>query len=193
MMKLTRLTAFTAAALALTACGQAETKQTAPEASISAGTTADKPSVHTATFIANDRMTVGKVTLTDMPKGVEATIEIEGLTPSLHGMHFHVKADCEDEGFKNSGGHINPDNHQHGLKNPDGPDNADMPNLRADDEGRSVQTVFNDRISFYGKAGRPALFDEDGSAMIIHANPDDHMTQPIGGAGARVACAVIKS
>ncbi|WP_250638361.1 superoxide dismutase family protein [Sphingomonas sp. KC8] len=27
---------------------------------------------------------------------------------------------------------------------------------------------------------------------MIHASPDDHVTQPIGGAGARVACAVIR-
>jgi Cu-Zn family superoxide dismutase len=37
-----------------------------------------------------------------------------------------------------------------------------------------------------------ALRDADGSAVVIHANPDDHMAQPIGGAGPRVACAVIK-
>jgi len=37
----------------------------------------------------------------------------------------------------------------------------------------------------------PALLDADGSAIVIHANPDDHMTQPIGGAGARVACGAI--
>jgi Cu-Zn family superoxide dismutase len=36
------------------------------------------------------------------------------------------------------------------------------------------------------------LRDGDGSALVIHANPDDHMTQPIGGSGPRVACAVIK-
>ena len=35
------------------------------------------------------------------------------------------------------------------------------------------------------------LWDEDGSAVVIHANPDDHRSQPIGGAGERVACAVI--
>ncbi|HBJ40113.1 MAG TPA: hypothetical protein DDZ20_04910 [Hyphomonas sp.] len=34
--------------------------------------------------------------------------------------------------------------------------------------------------------------DEDGSALIIHEAEDDHMTQPIGGAGARVACGVIQ-
>ncbi|HBX92207.1 MAG TPA: superoxide dismutase, partial [Hyphomonas sp.] len=37
-----------------------------------------------------------------------------------------------------------------------------------------------------------SLLDEDGSALIIHEAEDDHMTQPIGGAGARVACGVIQ-
>ena len=36
------------------------------------------------------------------------------------------------------------------------------------------------------------LKDADGSALVIHANPDDHMSQPIGGAGARIACGVIR-
>ena len=37
------------------------------------------------------------------------------------------------------------------------------------------------------------LLDADGSALVIHANADDHSSQPIGGAGDRVACAVIKA
>ena len=36
------------------------------------------------------------------------------------------------------------------------------------------------------------LFDEDGSALVIHENPDDHISQPIGGAGARIACGMIE-
>ena len=36
------------------------------------------------------------------------------------------------------------------------------------------------------------LLDADGSAIVVHASPDDHKSQPIGGAGARVACGVVK-
>ena len=43
-----------------------------------------------------------------------------------------------------------------------------------------------------GDAAHPALMDADGAALVIHANPDDYRTQPIGGAGDRVACAVIR-
>jgi superoxide dismutase, Cu-Zn family len=40
--------------------------------------------------------------------------------------------------------------------------------------------------------GKMSLKDADGSSLVIHANADDGLTQPIGGAGDRVACAVIK-
>jgi len=41
--------------------------------------------------------------------------------------------------------------------------------------------------------GPTTLFDADGSAIIIHANPDDQVTNVgNGGSGARIACAVIE-
>jgi Cu-Zn family superoxide dismutase len=53
-------------------------------------------------------------------------------------------------------------------------------------------TLGNERIP--GNANRQArepLLDGDGSALLIHAAPDDHTSQPIGGAGARIACAAL--
>ena len=79
----------------------------------------------------------------------------------------------------------------HGLNNPDGPDNADMPNAVADADGNVDYEYLNKRVSLKGAPHRPALFDENGSAMVMHQNPDDGITQPIGGAGPRIACAEI--
>ena len=36
-----------------------------------------------------------------------------------------------------------------------------------------------------------SLFDEDGSAFILHAEFDDYLTDPGGGSGERIACGVI--
>jgi len=38
-----------------------------------------------------------------------------------------------------------------------------------------------------------SLLDADGSALVIHAAPDDYRSQPAGAAGDRIACAVIKA
>jgi Cu-Zn family superoxide dismutase len=40
--------------------------------------------------------------------------------------------------------------------------------------------------------GEGTLFDDDGSALVIHAGPDDYQSQPSGNAGNPIACAVIR-
>jgi len=37
------------------------------------------------------------------------------------------------------------------------------------------------------------VFDDDGTALVIHANADDLKTDPSGNSGDRVACAVIEA
>lgn len=136
---------------------------------------------------------IGDITLRDAGEaGVTLFVEAERIPTGPHGIHFHVKADCQAPDFKSAGGHINPDGHQHGLKNPDGPDNADMPNAEADENQNVSYEFTNDRVTLRKRDERPALLDTDGSALMIHINADDQVTQPIGGAGARIACAEIK-
>ena len=80
---------------------------------------------------------VGKVTLVEAPKGVLLKVEAKGLTPGWHGLHFHEKGDCGAPDFKSAGAHVHTTTTVvHGLLNPDGNDNGDLPNLYAAAEDR---------------------------------------------------------
>lgn len=122
------------------------------------------------------------------PNGLllEVTVEAGGLTPGWHGLHLHEVGDCSDIGvFRLSGGHMGMIEGGHGLMNPVGPEKGDVPNIWAASDGTAGYETWTSLVE-------PSdMFDEDGTALVIHANRDDHITQPIGGAGPRVACAVI--
>jgi len=122
--------------------------------------------------------------------GVLVRISLSGLPEGWHGIHLHQVGDCSDgaDGFKASGGHIDPGNMEHGLLNPNGPEAADMPNIYASANGVAAAEILNDELSLDG--GSP-LADADGFAVVVHESPDDGVTQPIGGAGARLACAAV--
>lgn len=134
---------------------------------------------------------IGKAAFEQTPSGVLIRVVVSGLTPGGHGIHLHSVGDCSPD-FGAAKGHINPDGKAHGLRHPDGPDNGDLPNLYVGGDGRAEAEFFTPRVTVAG-VSQPALLDEDGSAVIIHEHPDDHMTQPIGGAGGRVACGVVKA
>ena len=132
---------------------------------------------------------IGKVSFEQTPTGVLILVDVRGLPPGGHGIHLHATGSCTPD-FKAASGHINPGNDMHGLRNPGGPDSGDLPNLYAAADGSAMAEFFTTRVSVAGDA--PALLDGDGSAVIIHENPDDHMSQPIGGAGGRIGCGVIE-
>ena len=132
---------------------------------------------------------IGKATFEQTPTGVLMSVDVKGLPPGAHGIHLHATGSCAPD-FKAATGHINPGKVAHGLRNPDGPDNGDLPNLYAAADGTARAEFFATRVSVSG-GEIPALLDEDGSAVIIHESPDDHMTQPIGGAGGRIGCGIV--
>ncbi len=135
---------------------------------------------------------IGSLTLKGAANGVVARVAIKagGLTPGWHGLHFHAVGDCSDVGkFLNSKGHINHDSKKHGLLNAEGPDQGDLPNIYVNADGSANAEVSSTLVKFMGDKG---LKNPAGSALVIHAAEDDHNAQPIGNAGARVACAAIK-
>ena len=40
-------------------------------------------------------------------------------------------------------------------------------------------------------AGDTTLFDDDGSAVVLHEDADDYQSDPAGHAGNRIACGVV--
>ena len=163
---------------------------------IAASVQAEPPASSSFAIVgAGTPMAGGTVTLTQAPKGLLVRIEAEGLSPGWHAVHFHSVADCSDPGFKASGGHVHDAaaaGSVHGLLNPNETDLGDLPNIHAAADGRAAAEIFAPSVSLGSVEDRANLLDADGSALVIHASPDDHQSQPIGGAGARVACAAIK-
>jgi Cu-Zn family superoxide dismutase len=121
---------------------------------------------------------------------VRVYVKVQGLTPGLHGIHLHAVGACIPT-FAAAGGHHNPLGHQHGLDNPLGAHAGDLPNLSVDAAGVGRLFGVTDRATL--SAGPVSLFDADGSAVIIHASPDDQVTDPTGNSGGRVACGVIQA
>lgn len=145
-------------------------------------------------FIDRDGNAVGTGLITEGPNGILINLDLHGLPPGARAIHIHGIGTCDDpdEGFVASGGHLNPDGMQHGLMNPEGPDAGDLPNIIVREDGTVEVELFSHLASLHGANGRAAIFDEDGAAFVIHQNRDDHFTQPIGGAGPRIACGVIQ-
>lgn len=135
---------------------------------------------------------IGRAVLTQGPTGLLIRIEAEGLTPGWHGVHIHATGHCAAP-FTSAGGHINHAEPKapHGLLNAEGPDDGDLPNIHADAEGRVRAEIFTTRARLASEGPGEWLGDADGSALVIHARADDHRSQPIGGAGDRVACGVM--
>ena len=134
-----------------------------------------------------DGKEVGKVELTDTPNGVVMRLSLDGVPPGDHAFHVHAVGKCEPD-FKSAGPHFNPDDTKHGLMTAEGPHAGDMPNLHVPDSGKLTVEVLNEMVTLDAE---PALLDNDGSAIVVHATADDYQTDPAGNAGDRIACGVV--
>jgi Cu-Zn family superoxide dismutase len=140
---------------------------------------------------------IGFVKLSKQGRKVIVRGEVSGLTPGFHGFHVHGVGQCVAP-FTSAGGHYNPGGAGHGAHA------GDMPSLLVLADGTAQAQFASDRFAI------DELFDADGSAIIVHAAPDnfaniptryqsttegvfgpDSATLATGDAGARVACGVV--
>ncbi|HEX6971362.1 MAG TPA: superoxide dismutase family protein [Limnochordia bacterium] len=133
---------------------------------------------------------IGRADFYPLQRGVLIRVQASGLPAGPHGIHIHEVGRCEPPDFSSAGAHYNPFWRQHGLANPRGPHAGDLPNLVAAPTGGAFFEAVNLRLTL-GR-GEGTLLDADGSALVIHAQGDDHLTDPSGNSGARIACGVIR-
>ena len=132
---------------------------------------------------------VGTAKLKDTPKGVSLALDVSNLPPGVHGFHIHAVGKCDPPDFKSAGGHFNPEGKKHGWENPEGHHAGDLQNLTVDAQGKAKVTIVVPGVILGD--GPNSLFQPQGTALVIHASPDDMKTDPSGNSGDRIACGVI--
>ena len=182
----TVITSTVAIVMCTSACAEKATATSADESA--------KPAISAkakAKIINNEGDEVGTLKLIQGPRGILIKLSAHDLPPGKHGMHFHAKGACLPvENFKEAGGHIMPKNLPHGFFHPEGPHAGNLPNLNVGADGTVEVELYTNLLMLDKGDGK--ILDEDGSTLMIHTNEDDHITQPIGGSGGRIACGVIE-
>ncbi|HWJ69533.1 MAG TPA: superoxide dismutase family protein [Sphingobium sp.] len=126
----------------------------------------------------------GRVTLIPNGDALAGSVQVtHGLTPGAHGAHIHAIGQCTLKDFASAGGHLNPGGKQHGLENPLGAHEGDLPMLVANAAGAASMT-------FTVPGNLATVLDADGGSFVIHADPDDMKSDPAGNSGARIMCGV---
>ena len=163
----------------LTACQQTAVPETAREVG----------AVASASIMDADGNALGTVTLVQGPQGVLIRAELEGVPPGGHGFHIHAVGACSPD-FSAAGGHFDPEGESHGYLHATGKHAGDLPNIFANADGSARADIFTDEVTLASGEDN-TLFDADGSAMIVHEQPDAY-GEDAGTAGARIACVVIE-
>ncbi|MCW5697445.1 MAG: superoxide dismutase family protein [Bauldia sp.] len=138
---------------------------------------------------------VGTATITIGAHGLVVKLDITGgIAPGAHGVHLHVTGLClapprarpEDPApFMSAGAHINLGENSHGIFSANGPHAGDLGNIYIPDTGILTAEFLVPGID------AATLLDDNGSAIVIKANADDHTSPPSGGSGDRIACGAI--
>jgi Cu-Zn family superoxide dismutase len=144
------------------------------------------PSAARARLLDAQGKEVGIASFEPAQGGVTIDVKVSSVSPGKHGFHVHEAGKCEPPDFKSAGAHFNPGGKKHGHDNPEGAHAGDLPNLQVGADGRGT-------ASFVAKGlALESLFQGGGTALVLHADPDDGKTDPSGNSGARIACGVIE-
>lgn len=144
-----------------------------------------------AKLTTSDGKDAGTATFTQKKKGVQVKLDFKNLPVGDHAVHIHQNAKCDAPDFKTAGGHFNPAGKKHGIKNPAGHHNGDLPmNLTVGEDHTGHASFVVDDLSL-DPAAPDSLFLNGGTSIVVHEKADDMVSDPAGNAGNRIACGVI--
>jgi superoxide dismutase, Cu-Zn family len=138
---------------------------------------------------SRDGRELGRIKLQETTTGVLLRIKLKGLPGGTHGFHIHEFGKCEGD-FESAGGIFNPLGAKHGYLNDEGPMVGDLPNLIVPSSGE-IEVEFVSPFATLSKDAEDTLIDSNGATLVIFEKSDDYTTDPVGNAGARIACGVI--
>lgn len=186
-MRLVPLALILSASAAVGACSSGTEPADGPSAASSSSAAAETV-IGSAMLAGADGKPLGEARLIANGDRVELRVAGTGMPAGDHGAHLHMVGKCEGPGFESAGAHLNPGNRKHGSQNPDGSHLGDLPNLTVAADGTGTLTAGLPEMRSAAESG---LFDADGTALVIHAKPDDYKTDPSGDSGDRIACGVL--
>lgn len=144
-----------------------------------------------ADLVSRDGRDVGHVRMTETAQGIILRVRTSLLPQGTRGFHVHSVGRCDPEtGFQSAGGHFDPNGASHGFAAGADRHAGDLPNLEISEESKLEVTFFLPDVTL--DDGTRGLLDADGSALVIHRNPDDYETDPGGNSGDRLACGVVE-
>ncbi len=169
------------------------------------------PSQGIARMMDSNGSDVGRVQVRELAQGTLFVVELDHLPGGAHAIHVHENGACEPPAFESAGSHYAPLDNEHGFAHDRGHHAGDLPNVHASDNGRIRAEFFTPHLAVQPQRGRDSagdvdrgsafapealgpfeLLDDDGSAIVVHANPDDYQSQDSGNSGGRIACGVIE-
>ena len=126
----------------------------------------------------------GTATFDEKNGKVTFLAKLSGLSPGVHAIHIHEKADCTSADGSSAGGHWNPTFKKHGKWNEAEYHKGDIGNFTADENGNgSITLTTNEWCIGCADETKNIL----GKGLIVHAGTDDFTSQPAGNAGATTA------
>ncbi|MEO9462058.1 MAG: superoxide dismutase family protein [Marinomonas sp.] len=131
---------------------------------------------------------VGLASIVEANGSVALNVSLSSMPSGEKALHLHTAGACDGPSFKSAGGHLNPQSVTHGKLSKTGPHFGDFPNITIAEDGLAE---FSFPIAGSSEAALSHIFDEDGTAVMVHSGPDDYTSDPAGAAGPRIACGVL--